>query len=105
MPGCEFLTPGQCRRPKAAGGDLPRTVVALDGGVFVRHEAYRDTVLAGVRDILGDAVADRFSLTVLDGGSPFGAACVAAAADSYMRVAGFNFRPPAHKLPALGQSR
>ena len=56
---CESL-----RRPRAAGGELPRTVVAVDGGVFVRHADYRAEVLAGVRDILGDAVADRFSLKV-----------------------------------------
>ncbi|KAK9825122.1 hypothetical protein WJX81_000028 [Elliptochloris bilobata] len=94
-------------RPRTAGGELPRTVVAVDGGVFVRHADYRAEVLAGVRDILGDAVADRFSLKVVEAGSPFGAACVAAAADSYMRVAGgsLNFRPPVHKLPAVGQSR
>ena len=46
------------------------------------------------------------TLQVVDAGSPFGAACVAAAADGYMRIAGgMNFRPPVHKLPAVGQSR
>lgn len=38
--------------------------MAVDGGVFVRHADYRAEVLAGVRDILGDAVAERFSLKV-----------------------------------------
>ncbi len=95
---------GRLCRPKAAGGEPPRTVIAVDGGVFVRHAAYRAAVLEGVRDILGDAVADRFALKVVDSGSPFGAACVAAAADSYMRVGGLsNLRPPGHRLPSLAQ--
>ena len=38
--------------------------MAVDGGVFVRHADYRAEVLAGVRDILGNAVAERFSLKV-----------------------------------------
>ena len=61
---CELNLLRTLRRPRTAGGELPRTVVAVDGGVFVRHADYRAEVLAGVRDILGDAVADRFSLKV-----------------------------------------
>lgn len=43
----------------AAGGTPPRTCVAVDGGIFVRYGFYRELLKAGVRDILGDAVAEQ----------------------------------------------
>lgn len=42
-----------------AGGPPPRTCIAVDGGIFVRYGFYRELLKQGVRDILGDAVADQ----------------------------------------------
>ncbi|BDA45066.1 Hexokinase-1 [Coccomyxa sp. Obi] len=85
-----------------AGGAPTRTCIAVDGGIFVRYGFYRELLKQGVRDILGDAVADQFELRVVAGGSAFGAACVAAATHSYMRSVGNDLRPPLppRKFPA-----
>ncbi|KAK9908508.1 hypothetical protein WJX75_008860 [Coccomyxa subellipsoidea] len=72
------------------GGPPPRTCIAVDGGIFVRYGFYRELLKQGVRDILGDAVADQFDLRVVAGGSAFGAACVAAAKHSYMCSMGLD---------------
>ena len=45
--------------PGATGRTPPRTCVAVDGGIFVRYGFYRELLRQGVRDILGDAVADQ----------------------------------------------
>lgn len=42
-----------------AGGAPPRTCIAADGGIFVRYAFYRELLKQGVRDTLGDAVADQ----------------------------------------------
>lgn len=49
----------------ATGRSPPRTCVAVDGGIFVRYGFYRELLRQGVRDILGDAVADRVRPTPL----------------------------------------
>jgi hexokinase len=46
-------------RGPEVGAPPPRTCIAVDGGVFVRYGFYRDLLVQGVRDILGDAVADQ----------------------------------------------
>ena len=46
-----------------AGGAPPRTCIAVDGGIFVRYGFYRELLKQGVRDILGDAVADQVHIS------------------------------------------
>ncbi len=46
-------------KPKHEGGPPPRNCIAVDGGVLVRYRFYRELLVQGVRETLGDAVADQ----------------------------------------------
>ncbi|KAK9811576.1 hypothetical protein WJX72_006374 [[Myrmecia] bisecta] len=70
-----------------------RNVVAVDGGVFAHFPAYTALLHEGIRDILGEEAAGLCSLKAVEGGASFGAACVAAAANNYMKAVG-NYKPP-----------
>lgn len=85
---CGILVHLQRDRPRQEGQPPPRNCIAVDGGVLVRYKFYRELLVQGVREILGDAVADQFQLKVVAGGSAFGAACMAAATAGYMRSMG-----------------
>ncbi|CAK0784341.1 hypothetical protein CVIRNUC_007545 [Coccomyxa viridis] len=85
---CGILAHLQRDKPRQEGEAPPRSCIAVDGGVLVRYKFYRELLVQGVREILGDAVADQFQLKVVPGGSAFGAACMAAATTGYMKSMG-----------------
>ena len=45
--------------PSTRAGPPPRNCIAVDGGVLVRYRFYRELLVQGVRETLGDAVADQ----------------------------------------------
>lgn len=56
---CGIIVHLQRDKPKQEGQPPPRNCVAVDGGVLVRYKFYRELLVQGVRDALGDAVADQ----------------------------------------------
>ena len=56
---CGIITHLQRDKPKHAGEPPPRNCIAVDGGVLVRYRFYRELLVQGVRETLGDAVADQ----------------------------------------------
>lgn len=56
---CGILAHLQRDRPRQEGQPPPRNCIAVDGGVLVRYKFYRELLVQGVREILGDAVADQ----------------------------------------------
>ena len=56
---CGIIAHLQRNKPKQEEQPLPRSCVAVDGGVLVRYKFYRELLVQGVREILGDAVADQ----------------------------------------------
>lgn len=56
---CGILVHLQRDRPRQEGQPPPRNCIAVDGGVLVRYKFYRELLVQGVREILGDAVADQ----------------------------------------------
>ena len=56
---CGILAHLQRDKPRQEGEAPPRSCVAVDGGVLVRYKFYRELLVQGVREILGDAVADQ----------------------------------------------
>ena len=56
---CGILAHLQRDKPRQEGQAPPRSCVAVDGGVLVRYKFYRELLVQGVREILGDAVADQ----------------------------------------------
>ena len=70
---CGIITHLQRDKPKHEGEPPPRNCIAVDGGVLVRYRFYRELLVQGVRETLGDAVADQ-ARTVSTYGSPCGIA-------------------------------
>lgn len=56
---CGMIAHLQRDKPKEPGQPPPRNCIAVDGGVLVRYKFYRELLVQGVREILGDAVADQ----------------------------------------------
>lgn len=56
---CGIITHLQRDKPKHEGERPPRNCIAVDGGVLVRYRFYRELLVQGVRESLGDAVADQ----------------------------------------------
>ena len=56
---CGIISHLQRDKPKHEGERPPRNCVAVDGGVLVRYRFYRELLVQGVRETLGDAVADQ----------------------------------------------
>lgn len=53
---------------------------------------------AAIKEICGQEVYDNLDMKIPAGGAAFGAACIAAAANNYMRGAGHGYRPPARSV-------
>ena len=56
---CGIIMHLQRDKPKHEGEPPPRNCIAVDGGVLVRYRFYRELLVQGVRETLGDAVADQ----------------------------------------------
>ena len=103
---CGIIMHLQRDKPKHEGEPLPRTCIAVDGGVLVRYRFYRELLVQGVRETLGDAVADQ-ACTPLSPNSPCGIIylfthCTSSDLQIRRFAAGTLWQPSS--LPCLGLS-
>lgn len=70
----------QTGRDGAGGAPVPRTVVAIDGGMYEKYPQFREAVLHALNELLGGALAAKVEIRLTPDGSSLGAAGLAAAA-------------------------
>lgn len=70
----------QTERDGSGGGAVPRTVVAIDGGMYEKYPQFRESVLQALDELLGASLASKVEIRLTPDGSSLGAAGLAAAA-------------------------
>lgn len=65
------------------GGKMPRTVVALDGGLYEHYKKFSSCVEATLTDLLGEEASSSVVAKLANDGSGIGAALLAASHSQY----------------------
>ncbi|KAL7595153.1 hexokinase-3 [Lactuca sativa] len=74
--GTAGITSGRVKSGKS--GKMRRTVVAIEGGLYLSYRIFREYLNEAVAEILGEEIAPFVSLKVMEDGSGIGAAMLAA---------------------------
>ena len=67
----------------SSGGKMPRTVVALDGGLYEHYKKFSSCVEATLTDLLGEEASSSVVAKLANDGSGIGAALLAASHSQY----------------------
>ncbi|KAI3737665.1 hypothetical protein L2E82_27675 [Cichorium intybus] len=70
-------------RDTVRDGEIPNTVIAMDGGLYEHYTEYRHCVEHTLNELLGDEVGKQVKLTHSNDGSGIGAALLAASHSQY----------------------
>ncbi|CAL9764331.1 unnamed protein product [Musa acuminata subsp. burmannicoides] len=68
------------------GGDTPRTVVAIDGGLYEHYNIFSECLRSTVKEMLGEEASASVVIKLANDGSSIGAALLAASHSQYLDV-------------------
>lgn len=68
------------------GSPMPRTVVALDGGLYEHYKKFSSCLEATLSDLLGDEASSSLVAKLANDGSGIGAALLAASHSQYADI-------------------
>ncbi|KAL7137599.1 hypothetical protein ABFS83_10G104100 [Erythranthe nasuta] len=71
---------------KLERGEKERSVIAVDGALFVHYTEFRNCMKSTLKELLGEAASDRVILEHSNDGSGIGAALIAASHSQYLPV-------------------
>ncbi|KAF8376821.1 hypothetical protein HHK36_031508 [Tetracentron sinense] len=80
--GSSGIMSGRTKNGGESSGKMRRTVVAIEGGLYVRYSMFREYLNEAVAEILGEEIAPHVILRVSEDGSGIGAALLAASHSS-----------------------
>ncbi|KAG8086148.1 hypothetical protein GUJ93_ZPchr0010g9121 [Zizania palustris] len=73
-------------KPPSAGGKMPRTAIALDGGLYEHYKKFSSCLESTLTDLLGEDVSSSVVTKLANDGSGIGAALLAASHSQYAEV-------------------
>ncbi|RWW75558.1 hypothetical protein BHE74_00016436 [Ensete ventricosum] len=68
------------------GGDTPRTVVAIDGGLYEHYNIFSECLRSTLKEMLGEEASASVVIKLANDGSSIGAALLAASHSQYLDV-------------------
>ncbi|XP_076935704.1 hexokinase-1-like, partial [Bidens hawaiensis] len=71
------------RRDNLRDGEIPKTVIAMDGGLYEHYTEYRNCLESTLNELIGDKLAKHIKLILSNDGSGIGAALLAACNSQY----------------------
>ncbi|KAJ9559680.1 hypothetical protein OSB04_004840 [Centaurea solstitialis] len=66
------------------GGEIPKTAIAMDGGLYEHYTEYRNCLENTLAELVGDQLKDHIKLLLSNDGSGIGAALLAASHSRYL---------------------
>ncbi|RZR96433.1 hypothetical protein BHM03_00025450 [Ensete ventricosum] len=68
------------------GGDTPRTVVAIDGGLYEHYNIFSECLRSTLKEMLGEEASASVVIKLANDGSSIGAALLAASHSQYLDI-------------------